>query len=175
MQDIDIEKIRNFALEEIDKIDSNANLEKFRLKYIGRKSGKLTIALRSIKDLSIEKRKKIGFLSNEFKKEIEVLIKEKQIRLKISSRCNIDFSKPYKKISHGELHPLTKTERLVRHIFLSLGFSSVSGFEVETEFNNFDALNIPKNHPAREMWDTLWLKNNIILKKRKREETQPLL
>ena len=157
---MDIEKIKEEAITKIDKIKNKEDLEIFRLKYFGRKNGELTKILRSIKDLPESKKKKMGFLMNQFKKELDILIKKKSNLLKQNKKSKIDLTKPHKKIEFGELHPLTKIERRIRQIFLSIGFNSVMGPEVETEFNNFDALNIPENHPAREMWDTLWLKKN---------------
>ncbi len=170
-----IDELKKEALDKIDKIENKEDLESFRLKYFSRKNGELTKMLKSIKDLSEEERKKVGFLTNEFKKELEILIERKNNSLKNSVSKKIDLTKPHKKVEHGELHPLTKIERRIRQIFLSIGFTAVSGPEVETEFNNFDALNIPENHPAREMWDTFWLKKdkskkNLLL----RTHTSPM-
>ena len=154
----DIEDLKQRALNEIEDVSSHAALEEFRLDYLGRKQGKLTAILRSLKDQSEEERKRVGGEANRFKQELEVLIERKVQELKRSAkRDDIDITHPPHKIAHGHLHPLTKIERRIRQIFLSLNFSSVVGPEVDTEFHNFDALNVPQNHPAREMWDTLWL------------------
>ncbi len=154
----DIEDLKQRAFNKIKDISSNDALEKFRLDYLGRKQGKLTTILRSLKDQSEAERKRIGGEANRFKHKLEVLIERKAQELKQSAkRDDIDITHPPHKIAHGHLHPLTKIERRIRQIFLSLNFSSVVGPEVDTEFYNFDALNIPQNHPAREMWDTLWL------------------
>lgn len=163
---MDIEKIRKEIIDEIDKINDPNRLEEFRLKYLGRKRGKLILILKSLKNLSNDERKKNGFLANELKKELVALINVKKKYIEQNKKIKVDLTKPYKKVYYGELHPLTKIERRIKHIFLSLGFSSVYGPEIETEFNNFDALNIPQNHPAREMWDTLWLKSGYKIDKK---------
>jgi len=159
-----IEEIKKTVFSEIEAVKNSEGLEKLRIKYLGRK-GKLTQILRSLKDLPIEKRRQIGPLAQQLKKELEEKIEEKSQELtlrdsRFAIRQKIDITKPGKKIKLGHLHPLTKIEEQVRHIFLSMNFSVVEGPEIETEYYNFDALNIPKDHPARDAWNTFWLRSN---------------
>jgi len=160
-----IKEIKNKAFKQIEAVGDKESLEQIRIKYLGRK-GELTQVLRGLKDLSIEQRRKIGPQAQKLKKELEDLFEEKIEKLKIKSlklKAELDITKPAKKISIGHLNPLTKIEEEVRRIFLSMNFSVVEGPEVENEFYHFDALNIPKDHPARDAWNTFWLKNSKLL------------
>ncbi|MBI3638624.1 phenylalanine--tRNA ligase subunit alpha [Candidatus Wolfebacteria bacterium] len=156
--------MKNSALEAIKKAVDLKKLEDLRVKYLGRK-GELTQILRGLKDLTIEERRKIGPASQRLKKELEELIDNKQKSLNTSYKLQatkLDLTRPGHKIEIGHIHPLSKIEEEIRQIFLSLNFSVVEGPEVEDEYYNFDALNIPANHPARDAWDTFWLRQNEI-------------
>ncbi|MBI3671322.1 phenylalanine--tRNA ligase subunit alpha, partial [Candidatus Azambacteria bacterium] len=134
-----------------------------RLKYFGRKSGVLNDILKSLKDMPEEKKKEIGKFANElkiyFENELDIKkneflhsgIKEREKKEKI------DITAPGKKVFRGHIHPLTHVMRKSVSIFESMGFEIASGPEVETEFYNFDALNIPASHPSRDMQDTFWI------------------
>jgi phenylalanyl-tRNA synthetase alpha chain len=176
---IDIEKLKERALSELEKISDVRALEIFRVAYLGRKSGRLTAVLKSLKHLAMEKRRRVGFTANELRKELEILIERKKTALTGGKGdVAVDVTRPHRRIAVGRLHPLTIVEQDIRRIFLSLGFSSVEGPEIETEYYNFDALNIPADHPAREMWDTLWLKSGqgeVKNQKSKAKSEQPLL
>jgi len=163
-----IEEINQKVFEEIGKCKDLKTLEKIRIKYLGRK-GELTNILKSLKDLPIEQRKKIGPISNNLKKLIENALDEKRLYL-ISNHAlePLDLSLPGKKIPHGHLHPFTTLENKIEEIFSALGFEIVESNEIETEYYNFDALNIPANHPARDMWDTFWIKNDFQSKNKER-------
>jgi len=157
----DIEELRKRIEVEIKNSSSIDSLNRIRLKYLSRK-GELTKILRSLKDLPIEERRIVGQQANLLKNDLESLIKEKEKEFQFSVNedkklSNFDVTKPAKRISYGHYHPLTKIDEEIRKIFVSMNFSVVEGPEVETEFYNFDALNIPSNHPARDMWDTFWL------------------
>ena len=156
-----IEEIRKLAFKETEATKNSEELEKLRIKYLGRK-GELTQILRSLKDLSLEKRRQIGPLAQKLKKELEEKIKQKSQKFIVYSSSfkvsSIDITKPGRKISIGHLHPVSKIEEEVRQIFLSMNFSVVEGPEIEDEYHHFDALNIPKDHPARDAWNTFWLK-----------------
>jgi phenylalanyl-tRNA synthetase alpha chain len=158
----ELEKLKRKCEEEVKNSPNAESFNGIRIKYLGRK-GELTKILRSLKDLPFEERKKIGQQANILKKELEDLISGKEKELSTSNfqfpTSNFDITKPGKKISRGHFHPLTKIDEEVRQIFTSMNFSVVEGPEAETEFYNFDALNIPSNHPARDVWDTLWIKN----------------
>ncbi len=155
-----IEEIKKFALDLIEKAKDSKELENLEIKFLGRK-GELTQILRSLKDLTIEERRIIGPLAQKLKKEIEEIFDNKRKDAKYKTqdtKYKLDITKPGKKISGGHIHPLNKIEKEIRDIFLSMNFSVVEGPEVETDYYNFDALNIPKDHPARDAWDTFWLK-----------------
>lgn len=151
-------QIKKSFLDDLESAANEADLEKIRVKYLGRKS-ELAKIFNSLKNLAAEERKKTGAEANALRKEIEEAIQVSKFQSFKISKSEIDITKPGHKISTGHLHPLSKFEEEVRKIFLSMNFSAVEGPEIEDEYHNFDALNIPTNHPAREMWDTFWLKN----------------
>ncbi len=156
---MDINQIKKSSLKELEKIKDLSGLEKFRIKYLGRK-GELTAILRSLKDLPVNQRKKIGKEANKFRKELEEVFKEKSKKLqpKKLQPSKIDITAPGVKVPQGHLHPITQVLRQVEEIFQSMGFEVVEGPDIETEYYNFDALNVPDEHPARDAWDTFWLK-----------------
>jgi phenylalanyl-tRNA synthetase alpha chain len=159
----ELEKIRSAAKEEIDSADTPERLEDLRVQYVGR-SGALSTILRSLKDLPGEKRRAIGKEANELRREVENLLKEKRREVEhrtgenVWRRERLDVTRPGTRLPKGHLHPLTLILRDVAAIFSSLGFEIADGPEVEDEYHNFDALNIPQGHPAREMWDTFWIR-----------------
>ncbi|HZX01166.1 MAG TPA: phenylalanine--tRNA ligase subunit alpha [Candidatus Paceibacterota bacterium] len=157
---MNLEELKRKALAEAESINSGAQLEAYRVKYLGRKS-ELTGLLRALKDLPASERKTAGEASNKLKNNLEEIIafKEKEIEA-LGEDESQDITRPGKKISLGHLHPLTKIENEIKDIFTSLNFSVIEGPELETEYYNFDALNIPASHPARDMWDTFWLKED---------------
>ena len=157
-----LQKIEKSALMEIETTETQKELEKIKVKYLGRK-GMLNQILRSLKDLSLEERRQIGPQAQKIKKILEEKINLKFKTLTIASTEQqkfLDVTRPGKKISFGHLHPLSKIEEEIRQIFIALNFSVVEGPEIETEYYNFDALNIPPNHPARDAWNTFWLRSN---------------
>lgn len=162
-----IKEIKNEALEEISKVDNFDNLEKLRVKYFGRKS-RLTSVLRGLKDLSKDEKKEIGEMANRTRKIIEESFKSQELNLKqrelgdIDLKEKIDITYSEKEIKSGHLHPLTQIREEIEEIFKSMGFLVVEDREIEDEFHNFDALNIPKDHPARDMQDTFWLKDGYV-------------
>lgn len=156
-----LKTLKTEAIQGIANAQDTSVLEELRVKYLGRK-GELTKILRSLKDLPLAKRREIGPQANSLKKELENLFDERLKDLKYKNhnlKFNLDVTRPGKKIPRGHLHPLTFVEEEIRRIFTSLNFSIVEGPEVETEYYNFDALNIPPDHPARDLWDTFWIKN----------------
>lgn len=156
--------IKTQALEEIKKTINEKALFNLRVKYLGRKSEFNTI-LKNLRNLSSEEKRKIGPLANAVKKEIEEELKsaEKLIKSKKFDHQaeKIDITVPGKKIKRGHLHILTQVQNEIEDIFTSMGFEIADGPEVETEWYNFDALNIPADHPARDAWDTFWLKPEV--------------
>lgn len=159
----EIEKIKLFALEEISKAQDISGLENLRVKYLGR-NGNLTHILRSLEKYPLSDRKNIGKIANDSRLIIEKKIDEKTKNAadleykKILETETVDVTASINKISAGRLHPITQTQNKAEKIFSFLGFEIVEGSEIETEFYNFDALNMPADHPARDMQDTFWLK-----------------
>jgi phenylalanyl-tRNA synthetase alpha chain len=155
--------------KDIDGSDTLDFLKELQKKYLG-KDGELSRSLSSLKDFSADQKVKLGKKINDLKKEIseELEIKEAQIKNKVREVKEknewLDISIPGNKPKVGNLHPITITKRKIEEIFTGMGFSVVEGPLVETEYYNFDALNIPKDHPARDMWDTFWLKNGMLLR-----------
>jgi phenylalanyl-tRNA synthetase alpha chain len=154
-------KIQQEALLEIEAAESPEVINELRIKYLGRKSD-FTGILKGLKDLSAEDRRVVGQLANDAKHEIEEAFLAIEQKLKEKSfdfaAEKIDVTMPAQKKLHGHLHPLSKIQYEIEDIFTTMGFAIADGPEVETEFYNFDALNIPKDHPARDMQDTFWLK-----------------
>jgi len=133
-------------------------LDAFRVKYLGRKS-EISDLLSSLKNLPLQDRRVVGPEAQRLRKDLEEIISFKLKELSgESAEVDIDVTRPGRRPRLGHLHPLTKIESEMRDIFTSMNFSVVEGPEVETEYYNFDALNIPADHPAREMWDTFWIK-----------------
>ena len=167
-----IEKLRATALEELAKSD---DIEALRIKYLGKK-GELTALLRGMGSVSPEERPKIGQLVNEVRETIESAIEEKKAELsekaleaKLRAQ-KIDVTVPGKEIPVGRRHPLAQTEKTMRDVFVGLGFTVAEGPEVEYDYYNFEALNLPKNHPARDTQDTFYITDNILL----RSQTSPV-
>lgn len=148
--------------EEINSAKNLNELDSVYRKYLGRK-GTLSLALRELGGFAKEERKKRAQELQAVKKEIEAEFARKSEELKGEGGGadffveQIDVTAPGRKVSRGSLHPLTQIQNRVNEIFASLGFEIVEGPELETEWYNFDALNIPKDHPARDMWDTFWI------------------
>ncbi|OGY63460.1 MAG: phenylalanine--tRNA ligase subunit alpha [Candidatus Harrisonbacteria bacterium RIFCSPLOWO2_02_FULL_41_11] len=164
----ELDNLKKQALKEILASKDGKSLENLRVKFLGRKGGELTKILRTLKDLPIVEKRKIGPAANALREELEQAFKQKLKELLTSNPqlpTNLDITMPGKKIAVGHLHPLTLVENEIREIFKALNFSVVEGPEAETEHYNFDALNIPKDHPARDMWDTFWLKQETRDKK----------
>lgn len=155
---MDARDIRNRAFAEAENAANAEDLERVRIKYLGRK-GELSQALRSLKDLPLEQKREEGPELQTLKRDLEELLNKRSGTLgkEWKGAKRLDLTVPPKKIARGHMHPLSQVERDIRRIFLSLNFSVAEGPELETEYYNFDALNIPAFHPAREMWDTFWV------------------
>lgn len=164
-----IDKILNEAKAELAGVNSLNSLEDLRLKYLG-KRGAITNVLKMLGTVSADERPAMGQKCNELKESITVIIEDKKEVLKkaeISKKIeaeSVDVTFPGKKIRMGSKHPLTIVSEEVAQAFLGLGFSVVDGPEVETDYYNFEALNIPLNHPARDMWDSFYIKEGVLLR-----------
>ena len=135
-------------------------LEGWRVEFLGR-NGRLTQVLRSIGSLPAEERRALGAAANQAKNALEAALatREEELRQLTSGRDSntIDVTLPGRPFSAGRFHPTTQMVREVCAAFTSMGFTVVEGPEVEWDYYNFEALNIPKDHPARDMWDTIWV------------------
>ena len=158
----DLEAAAQDAERELEGATGPEALESWRVAYLGRK-GRLTLLLRNLGSLSVEERRTAGAQANLAKARLEQLFEERQqaVKEQESSRYlaegRIDVTLPGRPVMLGRLHPITQTIREVCSAFISMGFNVVEGPEVEWEHYNFDALNIPRDHPARDMFDTLWV------------------
>ncbi len=149
-------------LKDIEAVHTMEAWEALRVNYLGRKSA-LSDVMTTLKNLPIEQRKAFGSKANEVRSLLERGLQELRINLEANAARadRIDVTRPGVKAEAGHIHPLTRVEEDIKRIFLSMNFSVVEGPEIETEHYNFDALNIPATHPAREMWDTFWIQPKI--------------
>lgn len=154
---MEFEEIRKKAGEEIAAAATTEEITAIRVKYLGRKQGEINRVLRSLKDMSDVEKRESGPLMQKLKDEIESAISFKEGELNDSGQAT-DITLPGKRTEPGHLNLITQTEDEIRRIFNSMNFSVIDGPEMEDEYHNFDALNIPPDHPAREMWDTFWMK-----------------
>ncbi|MBI5077069.1 phenylalanine--tRNA ligase subunit alpha [Candidatus Falkowbacteria bacterium] len=162
-----LEQLRREAGEALDKIKSLIDLEKAEIKLLGRKDGKLNAMLKSLKNLSEKEKKQFGKLANEIKNEITALIAEKRLDLEKKETLKaveedwIDVTLPGIKPKQGSLHPVSIVQYELEDLFRSLGFMILDGPELESDYYNFEALNIPSHHPARDTQDTFYIKGKI--------------
>ena len=170
-----IEQIRNTAEAEITSANSIAELENTRIKYLGKK-GELTLVLRGMGSLPAEERPVVGSLVNEARDFIESKLsqKEKEIKEKLLEERlkteKIDITMPSKKVELGSIHPITQIINDVKEIFIGLGYEIAEGPEIELATYNFDKLNTPPDHPARDIQDTFYITDSIVL----RSQTSPM-
>lgn len=164
-----ISNLKSQADEMLEKIETSKDVEKMQIEYLGKK-GIVVSLLKGLKDVAVEDRKKIGEMANNLRDYIEKSleakkeeVKEKEYEEKIKNAKKIDLSVPVND-NLGSLHPITIVQKELENIFSSMGFTIEDGNEVETEYNNFEAVNVPKYHPARDMQDTFWLENGQLLK-----------
>ena len=164
-----LENIENAAMAEASSSDSIKALDELRNKYLGKK-GELTAILKQMGKLSAEERPVIGQLANKVRQDIEEAITSKMSALKAKEKErkmaaeSIDITLPGKQQSIGKLHPLKIVENEIKEIFLGMGFSVADGPEVEYDYYNFEALNLPPDHPARDTQDTFYITDNILLR-----------
>jgi len=172
---INLSDLLNDALNEIQECKTLNNLEKIRVKYLGKK-GQITSQLKKLGSMKTDQKPSFGQEINKIKNQIEAKVKAKKIELKKSSIAkniatqSIDITLPGRKSLTGSIHPITTTLSDIENIFLKAGFLVEDGPEIEDEHHNFTALNIPENHPARAMHDTFYFDNNLLL----RTHTSPI-
>lgn len=161
-------EIKDRFLAEISGVKNNDALFELEKRYLGRKS-EFNLILKGLKDIAREERKEIGILANKIKGEISDLFAQKKGELSANSldleKERIDVTIPGTRRAVGHLNPISLVRNEVEDIFAGMGYEIADGPEVETEFYNFDALNIPANHPARDMQDTFWLDASVRSKR----------
>ncbi len=155
-----LEELRQNALQELKGINNITELESWRVRYLGKKS-ELTKVLRSLATLPLDERKAVGAYANEVKVHLEDSLRQKgqvlqEAQLAVKREA-IDITLPGRPFPVGRLHPITRILHEICDIFVSMGFQVVEGPEVEWDYYNFEALNIPKEHPARDTMSTSWV------------------
>lgn len=164
-----LEQIKTAALEAINAAQNSADCENVRVKYLGKK-GELTAILKMMGGLSPEERPIMGQLVNTAKAEVDAALSAKVQQMQAAAEElklkeeTIDITMPAKADKTGKLHPLNTVLNDMIDIFQSMGFDVVDGPEVETDHYNFECLNVPQDHPARDMQDTFYLAENILLR-----------
>lgn len=164
-----LEEIRDKSIKNLEELKSLEALEKARVAILGKK-GELTQVLRGMGKLTPEERPVIGELANEVRQSIEdkmagikEILQDKVLEKRLEME-KIDITMPGREVKQGRIHPLNIVLREIEEIFLGMGFDVAEGPEVELSYYNFDALNTPKNHPARDMQDTFYINPDILLR-----------
>ena len=164
-----LEALKQKALAELAGAKDNASLEQMRVAYLGKKS-ELAAVLKGMAALSAEERPIIGKLGNDVRTAIEeafekakAKVNELELEHKLQAE-KLDVTLPAEKIDIGELHPLSKVQARLEEIFLGMGFTIAEGPEVETDYYNFTALNTPEFHPARDVQDTFYITDKVLLR-----------
>ena len=172
------ERLQELQAEALKKIEQSANLKELnevRVAYLGKK-GPITEVLRGMGKLSAEERPKMGALVNEVREQISQKIEEKQAKLEEAAVAEklaaetIDITLPGRPVKVGNHHPLTKIVEEIEDLFIGMGYQIAEGPEVEQDYYNFEALNLPKDHPARDMQDSFYITEEILL----RTQTSPV-
>ncbi len=164
-----LETLKTAAIEAVQAAGSPVELEQLRVDYLGKK-GQLTGLLKSLGNLSPEERPKAGALINEVKQELTSLLNARKEALEGSAMAEklaaerVDVTLPGRAVDRGGLHPITRTIQRVEDFFAGMGFDVVEGPEIEDDYHNFEALNIPEHHPARAMHDTFYIDDAHVLR-----------
>ncbi len=182
---MDVGDIGAEALSAVQAADSPGTLEEVRVEYLGTK-GRLTLLARSLRSLEPSERPAAGARINAAKEAVVQAIEARRSALTAEQLARtldeevVDVTLPGRRQSSGSLHPITQTMRRIEDIFLGAGYEVVTGPEIEDDYHNFEALNLPPHHPARTMWDTFYLEGGHVLRThtspvqvRVMEKTQP--
>jgi phenylalanyl-tRNA synthetase alpha chain len=165
----ELQNILDQALQQFTVIGDEAELEQVKAKYLG-KEGSLTVLLKGLGKLSAEERPAAGARINQVKQSIESALQQRRDALQQNKLAHklaaeaLDVTLPGRGLSTGGLHPVTRTLERIEQLFHSMGFATASGPEIESDFYNFTALNIPENHPARAMHDTFYIDPQHVLR-----------
>jgi phenylalanyl-tRNA synthetase alpha chain len=168
----ELEKLEKEAVAELDRINEGSGLEQFRIKYLGRK-GLLSTVMRRLGQVPSEDRPRLGQRANEIKGTVEELFKRKTEEFATDTdagRPKADLSLPGRRLPMGRQHPVTQVMSEICGVFEGMGFAVAEGPDVELDHYNFEALNIPEHHPARDMHDTFYISDSILL----RTHTSPM-
>ncbi len=164
-----LEDLKRRAEEAVAAASSSEEVKDIKIRFLGRK-GEITQILRGLKDLSESERQVIGRIANELKAHLEVLLEEKTKQLKREEeetrllKERIDVTLPGVPVTAGRMHPLTQVLREITEVFTAMGFEIAEGPEIELDYYNFEALNIPRDHPARDMQDSFYVTDEILLR-----------
>jgi len=168
-----LQSLKNEALEALSAVNGQQTLEEFRVKFLGRK-GLLSSVMKEMSQVPKEDRPRLGQLANTVKKEAEALFLEKKEEISAGEQVHaaraVDLSLPGRFLPAGKLHPVTQVMDEICSVFEGMGFAVAEGPDVETDYYNFEALNIPKHHPARDMHDTFYVSDSLLL----RTHTSPM-
>jgi phenylalanyl-tRNA synthetase alpha chain len=170
----ELQSLETEARESLQELNDKNLLEDFRIRFLGRK-GKFSTIMRQLGTVSADDRPRVGQLANSIKAEIEKLFEDKQRTLQDAVGCSNfhagpDLTLPGRYPAAGKLHPITQVMRETCTIFENLGFSVAEGPDIELDYYNFEALNIPAHHPARDMHDTFYVSDSVLL----RTHTSPM-
>ena len=160
---MDLEKIKDSLEEELNSCLSLEDLERIRIKYLGRK-GILKEYFKKLKEFPEKERKEKGKILNELQEKIKNFLEEKKKEFEEEKEEFIDLFIPGRKVETGSFHPISIVLKEIEEIFTGMGFEVVSGPEIESDYNNFEALNIPKEHPVRDMQASFFIEEDIILR-----------
>ena len=176
----ELEGLRTKALAELKETSDSRELEEWRICYLGKKS-RLTQILRSLSVLSLEERRNVGAHANQIRRAFETALEERDevlgeaVSFSLLDTKRLDITLPGQPIAIGRLHPITQTLEEICQVFQNMGFQVVEGPDVEWDYYNFEALNIPQHHPARDMYATLWIDSDTGNKARLlRTHTSPM-
>ena len=164
-----LDEILKNGLEEIEKCTDLKSLDEVRVRFLG-KQGELTAILRNMKEIPPEERKNVGMKANTIREKLENALGEKTNKMEEEklladmAKEKIDITMPSKGVKKGALHPLTRFNNKFMDICVEMGFTVIQGPEIDTDYYNFEALNVPKNHPARDMQDSLYITDNILMR-----------
>ncbi len=165
----DLLQIKQKALDELKDLNKLDDIYNLKVKYLGKK-GSLTFVLRNLGKMLPDKRREVGMLCNKVKVELAAAIESAADKVKLAEKNRklleekVDTSLPGRRPALGRLHPVNKVNEEIKDIFLRLGFVIQEGPEIETDYYNFEALNIPKDHPARDMQDTFYISKDHVLR-----------
>lgn len=170
-----LEELREKIRKDLGEVKCVDDLKNIRVQYLGKK-GVLTEILRGLGSVAAEERPKVGKMVNEVRSKVEAriadqmkLLEARQLEEKMASE-KIDVTLPGRKAAEGHLHPVTLTLREIKKVFMRMGFEVAEGPEIENDYFNFEALNLPKDHPARDMQDTFYLTDEFLM----RTQTSPV-